>query len=148
MHTDGIDHVIPHTVAHTNFGALSYILGLRKMPRLSNEAWKTVILLKARGLTVKEIMKRLEEQQMYISRSAIFRFLRKYRNQATIGDLPILRQPKKLPEDQLVFIDKSLVGNDELTARQLHHLLQERWPETVCRYLPLSGFGKVLDGLL
>lgn len=88
-------------------------------------------MLKERGFTVKEIIKRLEEQHVFISRSAIFKLLKKYRRYGTVGDLRRSRLPKKLSEDQLVFIDDSLAENDELTARKLRYLLQERWPETV-----------------
>ena len=93
-------------------------------------------------------MKRLEEQQLYISRSAIFRLLWKYKNHATVGNLPRLRRPKKLSEDQLVLIDESLAENNELTTRQLCLLLQEWWPETVVLLPTIKWAWKVLDGLL
>ena len=75
------------------------------MPRLSNEARRTVIVLKEKGLTVKDIRKRVEEQNEFISRAAIFKLMRKYRHHGTVEDLARARTPKKLSADQVLFID-------------------------------------------
>ena len=39
------------------------------------------------------------------------------------------KQPreKKIGEEQLLAIDEALAANDELTARQLRDMLEERW---------------------
>ena len=80
-------------------------------------------------LTVKNIRKRLKEQDVFISRAAIFKLLRKYRHNGVVKDLTRARPPKKLLADQVLFIDDTLADNDELTARNLCDLLQDRWPE-------------------
>lgn len=99
------------------------------MPRLSNKARRTVIVLKEKGLMVKDIRKRLKEQDVFISRADIFKLLRKYRHHGIIEDFARARPPKKLSADQVLFINDALAYNDELTARNLCNLLQDRWPE-------------------
>ena len=89
-----------------------------------------MVTLHQKGFKVKAIRKRLEEQEVFVSRAAIFKLLRKYRVHGTIGDLPRPRRARILTDEQLVFIDEALADNDELTARRLRGLIQDKWPET------------------
>ena len=60
---------------------------------------------------------------------AIFKLLRKYRHHSIVKDLARACPPKMLSADRGLFIDDALADNDELTARNLHNVLQDRWPE-------------------
>ena len=97
--------------------------------RLTTEARTTVVTLHQKGFKVKAIRKRLEEQ-VFVSRAAIFKLLRKYRVHGIVGDLPRPQRARILTDKQLIFIDEALADNDELTARQLRGLIQDKWPET------------------
>ena len=56
----------------------------------------------------------------------LYKLLKKYQEHGTIQDIPKL--PRILSEEQLVFIDETMAEDDELTPRQLHALLLEKWP--------------------
>ena len=85
-------------------------------------------MLKREGYSVRSIKKRLREECISISSVAIYSLLKKYELSNTIVDRPRLHFPKKLDEEKLRFIDEALVGNDELTARQILVMLQDQWP--------------------
>ena len=99
------------------------------MPRLSLDVRKRVVLLKRAGYSLKDIWKRIQEEEgcTYSLRS-VCRLWRKYRQCRTILDLPRRKQVKKVDEDMLETIDTLLTENDELTARQLRDRLLEQWP--------------------
>lgn len=77
------------------------------MPPLSNEVRRTVIVLKEKGLLIKDIKKRVKEQDVFISRAAIFKLLREYRHHGIVEDLARARPPKKLSADQLLSMTHS-----------------------------------------
>ena len=99
------------------------------MPRLSVETRKRVVLLKESGYSVKDVLKRLEEEDIPVGRTAVFNLLGKYKKYGSVADLKKARPPKKLSKEQYIFIDNAMIENDELTSRQLRDLVEERWPE-------------------
>lgn len=98
------------------------------MPRLSIETRKRIVVLKEAGYSVRDILKCLEED-VSISRSAVFKLLSKYKKYGCVADLRKSMPAKKLSKEQYIFIDNAMVENDELTSRQLRDLVEERWPE-------------------
>ena len=100
-----------------------------EMPRLPTSTRRTVVALWEKGMSARSIKKRLEEEQVDVSLVAIYKLLRKFKQRGTVADLPRSRTPGKLSHNQLVFIDNVLADNDELTARQIHDLLEDQWPE-------------------
>ena len=88
------------------------------------------MVLRECGYAAKDIQKRLEEEQVYVSTRSIFKLLRKYMKHGSVADRTKARPRRKLTEEQLVFIDNAMVENDELTASQLRSRLEDRWPET------------------
>lgn len=101
-----------------------------KMPRTSLETRRRILLLK-NEYTVDEIHKRLKEEHIYVSKVAIYGLLKKYRQYRVYTDLPKSKPQTKLNEEQVRFIDDEMSSNDELTARQMHALILERWPHLV-----------------
>ena len=64
-----------------------------------------------------------------MSTAAIYSLLRKNSLNNSIVDRPKRHVEKKLDEEKLRFIDEALADSDELTARRLLVMLQEKWPD-------------------
>ena len=99
------------------------------MPRLSAET--RILILKNEGYSVHSIKERLLEEQIYISQTAIYNLLKKYRKYHVYTDLPRAAAPKVLNDEQVKFIDNEMAKNDELTVRQIQALLLTKWPQLV-----------------
>ena len=98
------------------------------MARLNLVTRRKVLTLKQRGFTVKEIHSRLAEEDVIVSKRALFHLVRKYKEHHTYTDLPKSKRRSLLNRTQLRFINKEMENNDELTAKQLHERLLEKWP--------------------
>ena len=98
------------------------------MARLSLESRNRVITLFSRGYTVLEIQRRLREERTTVSCQALYNLLRKFREKNTIENLPGRRRPRKITTEMEATIEEAYNGNDELTARKLKRLLEEKWP--------------------
>ena len=101
------------------------------MPRISIEARRRVIALKEEhGYSMSEIVKRLKEEGIVVSRQALYKLLHKFHTKSCLGDLPKHTRKRKLTQEMTDAMDEALQQNDELTARQLCALLLEQWPDT------------------
>ena len=98
------------------------------IPRLDVETRRRVIALRQRGYSVRAIKERLVEECISVSTVSIYSLLKKYETSKSIVDRPRHHFPKKLDEEKLRFMDEALADDDELTARQLLTMLQDRWP--------------------
>ena len=114
------------------------------MPCLDIEARQRVIILRQAGYSVADIRKHLEEENIVVSLQALFNLLRKHKETGKLMDLPRRARPRKLSSEMMVFLNQAMAVDDELTARQAHCLLAERWPtlqvslptiKRVCKYL-------------
>ena len=99
------------------------------MPCISVETRRRVCVLRESGLSMDKIRKRLSEEQVEVSRMALYKLWRKYKKTATVVDLPRRRPAPRLSKEQLRCIDNSMASNDELTSRQLRVILEDRWPD-------------------
>ena len=102
------------------------------MPRLSVETRVRVLILKSRGYTVKMIQKRLSEENIIVSLTALYNLFQKFNQHGVVINLP--REPgilRRLTEEQIQYIDTCMRGNDELTGRKLYALLLEVWPDLI-----------------
>ena len=77
-----------------------------------------------------QIIKRLNEEGIVITRQSLYKLLHKFRTKSCLGDLPKRTRKKKFTQEMIDAMDEALQQNDELTARQLRVLLLERWPST------------------
>lgn len=102
---------------------------LPAMTRLDIATRRRILVLKGLGYSVSDITKRLNEENISISRQAIFNLIRKYRETGSLLDLPRRARDKKLTDPMLQVLNEALTENDELTARQARSLLTEKWPE-------------------
>lgn len=94
-----------------------------RMPHLTVETRKCVIVLKKARFSVKEILKSLEEEEVYQVAMEVPKVW-------LCGRLEKPRPPKKLLKEQYVFIDNTMAEKDELTACQLRDLVEDWWLET------------------
>ena len=89
---------------------------------------RRVLVLHGKGVRVKKICQRLLEEDIYISNRALNKLIKKYREHHTYQNLLRSKRRSVLTREQVKFIDKEMEKNDELTARKMHELLLERWP--------------------
>ena len=100
------------------------------MPRLNVSTPGRIIALRSKGYSVAEIRARLLEESTPVSLVSIYKLLRKYKCTGTVVDRRRKPStPKILQSEHLRFLDEALDQDDELTARMLRDLLEERWPE-------------------
>lgn len=100
------------------------------MPRLELSARKRVIVLQRAGYTLSEIHKRIvEEEGHYVSLRSIYRLWKKFCGHHTIADLPKNKRQRILNDKMLDMIDRLLMENDKVNARQLRDRLLDVHPE-------------------
>ena len=76
-----------------------------------------------------EIKARLLEEDISVSLMSIYRLLKKNERTGSIVDLKRKPStPRILRAEHLKFIDDALAEDDELTARRLRNMLEEKWP--------------------
>ena len=91
------------------------------------ESRRRVLVLRSIGMSVTEIQKRLKEEEIEVSWVALYKLLSKVKKSGSISNTSKQPREKKIGEEQLLAIDEALAANDELTARQLRDMLEERW---------------------
>ena len=87
------------------------------------------VVLRHLGYSVKAIKERLLEEKIIISHNGIYKVLKKYKLTGQIADHLKKRRASKLNDEYYKYTDNVMADNDELTARQLHHMLTSQWPE-------------------
>ena len=99
------------------------------MPRLSLENRQKVVRLFEDGHRPTEILARLEEEDVKVSKVALYALLKKYRETGRVEDRARARAPKKLSGVHYSFIDSALQQDDELTTAKLYDQLLENFPD-------------------
>ena len=99
------------------------------MTRLDIATRRWILVLKSLDYSVSDITKRLNEENISISRQAIFNLIRKHRETGSVLDLPRRARDRKLTEPMIHVLNEALMENDELTARQARSLLTNKWPD-------------------
>ena len=99
------------------------------MPQLDMDMRSRIIVLRHRGYSVSQIRARLLEENIKASRISIYKLLRRKEETGTVIDRKRKRAPKILQSKHLSFIDDAMANDNELTARRLRDLLEEKWPE-------------------
>ena len=98
------------------------------MPRLSLETRRRVVTLFEKGVSVRDIHKRLEEENFVVTKQTLYRLIQKFKRDGVIVDLPRRKRLRKITSEMLEMIDNALKQNDELTSQQLGSQLKERFP--------------------
>ena len=100
------------------------------MPRMDVSTRGRVVVLREKGYSVAKIRTRLKEEGILVSLVSIYKLLKKHEHTGSVADRKRTPStPKILQPEHLHFLDEALAENDELTARQLRDMLEERWPE-------------------
>ena len=98
------------------------------MPRLSIEARKRIVSLHYRGYSVPKVVQRLEQENVSVSKRAVYDLIKKFRLKGVVKDLPRRKKDRILTEEMKVFIEEELKKNDELTATAINASLRRNWP--------------------
>uniref|UniRef100_A0A1X7TJK7 Paired domain-containing protein n=1 Tax=Amphimedon queenslandica TaxID=400682 RepID=A0A1X7TJK7_AMPQE len=97
------------------------------MPRLFLELRRLVVTLRQNGSSVEDISRRLLDAGVTVSRTSLYKLLKKYKEKGTVGDLWRATVVPKLNEEHLVFIDNAMTENDKANSTKLLELLTEKW---------------------
>ena len=73
------------------------------------------------GYSVKEIRRKLEEENVSVMIRSLQRLFRKFQCHHTIKDLPQRKRCKRLSEEMTALIDDMLKDDDETTARHIRN---------------------------
>lgn len=99
------------------------------MPRLSIKARRRIVSLHSLGYPVLSIIQRLEEENVVVSKRAIYHLLEKFRLKGVVIDLPKRKKARILTEQMKQFIEEELQKNDELTSTAIKASLIRKWPD-------------------
>ena len=99
------------------------------MPRLDIDTRMRVIALRSKGHSVSSIRKRLAEENILVSATALYNLLKKAKEFGIVSDRKRKCSSKILLTEHLKCMDEALANDDELTARKLRSILEERWPD-------------------
>ena len=101
---------------------------VRIMGRMSADTRARVIWMWRAKFSVANICTRLREEDIKVSRKSIYHLLKKHRRTGSIADLKRAPRSRKLNNEHFRFIDEAMEANPQLTSRQLHGLVVERFP--------------------
>ena len=96
--------------------------------RLNIQTRERVVTLKKQGYTYRSIKETLRGEGITVSIKTLYMLMAKYNKTGTVADRPRAKRKKLLNDEHYRVIDIALSENDELTTRQLHSLLLERFP--------------------
>ena len=86
-------------------------------------------MLHSKGLSVLEIRKRLQDENVSISHQSIYNLIAKFRDHQIVADFPRRRKQPKITTPMKSVIEDALIRNDEITSRGLRDLLLAQWPD-------------------
>ena len=90
------------------------------MARLSINVCSRIVNMWRAKFKVKDIVDRLAEEDVKVSRTAIYNLLAKFRKTESIGDIKKRPRSRRLSEEHYRFIDELMAENTDLTLRQLY----------------------------
>ena len=99
------------------------------MPRLQVGTRKRVIILRRLGYSIRDIQRRLNEEDIEVSLRSLQRLCAKFKAVHSIQDFPRRSRPRLLTADMLSLMEQSLRKDDELTARKLRITLSENFAD-------------------
>ena len=100
------------------------------MGRLSYELRARVMNMWRAKFTVKDIVNRLAEEGVKVSRTAIYNLVSKFQKTNSIADIKRRPRLRRLSEEHYRFVDEVMAQNTDLTSRQLHTAFKAVYPST------------------
>ena len=98
------------------------------MGRTSVDTRARVVWLWRAGYSVSNIRKRLLEEDIKVSRKSLYVLLKNYQQTSSIADRKKEPRRRLLGVQHFQFVDEALEGNNQLTSRQLHGMLVQKFP--------------------
>ena len=89
------------------------------MPRLSIEARRRIVSLYSCGYSVPVIVQRLEQEDVKVSKRAVYDLVKKFRLKGVVKDLPKRKKARILTGEMKKFFEEELQKNDELTSTSI-----------------------------
>ena len=99
------------------------------MPRLSIEGRRRVVYLHSCGYSVSSIFQRLQQENVDVSKRAIYYLVKKFRVQGSVKNLPRRKRSRILTQQMKNFIEEEYRKNDKLTSTAIKSLLLTKWPD-------------------
>ena len=109
------------------------------MGRLSLEARARVVHLWRAKFTVKQIIERLAEEGVEVSRTAIYNLIAKFHKTNSVGDIKRRPRVRILKDEHYRFVDELMAKNTDLTSRQLHAAFKEAYPSVAVSVCTAGG---------
>ena len=97
------------------------------MGRMSIATRKRVVILWRSGYSLRDIQRRLREEETEVTLRSLQRLRLKFQSFHTVNDLAKRRKPRLLTKEMMSTIEQSLKSDDELTARKLKAKLAEEF---------------------
>ena len=127
------DYVVPPLVLCLIFipiNSYSFILlRVSVMGRLSIETRQRVVLLWKSGMKIKDIHRRLREENTVTSETSLYLLIAKYAKCGKVSNIKRSSRPSILGNEHYKFIDNAMEEDDELTAYKLHCKLKKHYPD-------------------
>ena len=104
------------------------------MPQLTIEARRRIISLHSVGYSVSTVFRRLEQENVQISKRAIYKLVEKFCHKGVVRDLPKRKKAKILGKEMEAFIEEKLKRNDKLMSTAINASLVRKWPNLRVSY--------------
>lgn len=98
------------------------------MVRLTLDARNSLFLWQ-KGYRLKVIHEKLQEDGIVVTKTCLFRLIRKFKATGSVRDNRTWKPPCILYEVYLRFINNAMASDDELMSRKLYDMLIEEFPD-------------------
>ena len=98
------------------------------MGRMSIDTRSRVVFLWQKGYKWKSIHERLVEEGIEVSKTSLYRLIKKFRETGSVHDNRTWKPPRKLEDIHLRFIGQVMADDDELVSHKLHDKLVRQFP--------------------
>ena len=89
-----------------------------------------IVRLRSSGVSVTNIVRQIAEDDITVTRKAIYDLCKKWEKHKTVANLPPPPKPRKgVTKEILDFIDRKMETNDELSAKSLKEMLAAEFEE-------------------
>ena len=98
------------------------------MGRLSIDVRSRKVNMWRAQFKVKDIVDRLAEEGVKVSRTAVYNLLTKFKKTESITDMKRRARSRRLSEEHYRFVDELMAKNTDLTSLQLYSAFIEAYP--------------------
>ena len=95
---------------------------------MSIDICSRIVNMRRANFKVKDIVDRLAEEGVKVSRTAVYNLLTKFKKTESIADMKRRARSRRLSEEHYRFVDKLMAKNTDLTSLQLYSAFKEAYP--------------------